>query len=115
VSDWKETEGDEWGPVAYSSEPDRFGEADDVTIDVDGELEVRADCEGRYDAYTYIPLDLVRALLRAHDLRTKAPGTECGMCNDGDIGVDPPQCDCCSGSGRNLTPAELRRWKGWAK
>ena len=121
MTDWKETEGDRWGPVAFSSSQNRFSETVDVTIDSDGDLEVRSDCEGSRDVYSYIPLGLIRSLIRAHDLRVGAPGTECrsAYCYGGrerDFrGHWKGPCRRCHGSGRNLTPAELERWKGCEK
>jgi hypothetical protein len=126
VSDWKETiddeewaelGGDRWGPthVAVEGRSARYPKEAFVPPDAD------VYGEGIATRGSVAPWSVVRALLRAHDLRTKAPGTECKRCPGLCVGEDmisvPDhlRCRSCHGSGLGLTPAELERWKGWAK
>lgn len=118
VSEWVETEGDEWGPLEFREEPrseeqlfvnrvrvgtTRSEQHEAIWVTKDW---LNGSPQPRQPGPT--PLRVLRALLRAHDLRAKAPGTECSnwrICKGADW------CPDCHGSGRNLTPNELARWK----
>jgi hypothetical protein len=104
MSEWREVSGDQWGATCFQIQGDSWSW---VRLKPEGVITA---------AMPDTPMRLFRALLRAHDLRTKAPGTECAMrygtwptlvnCHEG----PHPKC-ACGGSGRALTPDELTRWK----
>ena len=106
MRDWRETEGDCWGPIELHH-PGMCSRSGDARI-VDSGLRINGPWE--------LHLDALRALLRAHYLRTKAPVTECDACaGTGKVSPDDRfevGCRECETSGRNLTPDELERWEG---